>query len=225
MELQTLSVKTRAEQGKGPAGRSRMAGEIPGVLYGEGKETVSLLLNVREFDNILHGKLGEHAVLDLAIADNPDLGGPAIIKDVQHHPVRGHVMHADIMRINLDKKIRTLVPIKLEGRSASIIEGGVLDNQLREIEIECLPTDIPDFIISDITDLEIGQSIHVEDLVFDDNVTVLTDPSRTVAAVHAPRVVEEVEVEVEGEEGVEGEGEGSTEEGGEETSAESSDEG
>lgn len=209
MELQNLAVSTRSERGKGPARRVRTTGMVPAVLYGEAKDTVVLTVDAKTLDLLLHGKQGAHAIVQLDIADDPDQSGPAIMKDIQYHPVRGQVIHADFMRIDMAKKIHTAVPIVIEGRCAGVIEGGLLDHQLRELEVECLALDVPDSITVDVTDLEIGASLHVSDLMdkVADNITVLTKLERAVVAVHAPRVVEEETTEtLEGEEGEEGEG-------------------
>lgn len=213
MELQHLSVKRRTESGKGPARRARAQGQIPAVLYGEGGDTVSLTVDGITLGHVLHGRQGEHAIVQLEVEDAPDISGPAIVKTVQHHPVRDDVLHADFMRIRLDEKITTYAPIVVTGRSVGVLEGGLLDHQLRELEIECLALDVPEEITVDITELGIGDAIHVEELNIPAGVTPVTPPERAVVAVLAPRVVEEA-AEGEEEEGVEGE------EGAEETTGE-----
>ena len=225
MELQELKVSTREERGSGNARRMRLAGNVPVVLYGMGGESISLKVNARELDILLQGEQGEHALIDLKVEDNPDLSGPAMLKDVQLHPIRGQAVHADLLRIDLTHKIHTLVAVKLEGVCPGVIEGGVIDHQTREIEVLCLPLEVPDAIIGDVSVLNIGDSMHVSDLVAPEGVEILTPGTRALVAVHAPRVVLEAEPEegelLEGEEGAEGaEGEGaegeSSGEGGEE---------
>lgn len=195
MELQSLSVKKREGKGKGPSRRTRVLGEVPGILYGLGKDPVQLTLNGKAFDHILHGKMGEHAMLKLDVENNPELGGPALLKDVQHHPVRGTVVHADFLRFNMDEKIQTLVPISLVGRCKGVIEGGVADQMLHELEIECFPMEVPDKIEYDITELAIGDTVSVADLVAPNNVTILADGERPVVSVLAPRVAKSAEEE------------------------------
>jgi large subunit ribosomal protein L25 len=211
MELQPFTANTRDSKGKGAARQSRMGGNIPGVLYGDGKNTVSLTINEKDFDRLIHGGQGSHSLVDLTIENDADHNTAAIVKDVQHHPVRGHVMHADFMRIDIKKPIQTPIPIKLEGYARGVVDGGVLDHQLREIMVECLPLDTPEHVVIDITNMEIDDSIHVRDLTIDDHIKVLTELDRSVAAIHTPRVIEEVtdvEAAIEGE--GEGEGEGET---------------
>lgn len=201
MELQTFAVRTRTTNGKGPAGRDRLEGNVPGILYGADKDNVSIMVGSKELELLLHHGQGEHAMVELTFADSPELNGPAIIKEVQHHRVRGQALHFDFMRIDLNKKIVTLVPVRMDGRSAGVVEGGILDYHMREVEVECLPLDVPEVIVGDISELNIGQSIHVSELIKIDNVEILTDPQRTVAAVQQPRVAEEDVAPLEGEEG------------------------
>jgi large subunit ribosomal protein L25 len=210
MELHQLKAKKRDAVGKGEASKERRAGLVPGTMYGEGQEAVSLTLDAREFTRLVHGRGGEHAIVQLDIENAPDLSSPAMVKAVQHHPLRDNIVHADFMRIRLDQRITTAVSVTLVGESVGVIEGGVLDHQLREVEIECLALDVPETIEVDVSALTIGDSLHVSDLAVPENVTLLTESNRAVAAIMAPRVVEEEAAaeEVEGEEGEEVEGEG-----------------
>lgn len=220
MEMQNLKVSVRDNGGTSSARRLRLTGVVPAVLYGGDGKPVPLAINYRTLEQLLHSGHGEHAIVQLEVENEPGLNTPVMIKDVQHHPVRGDVVHADFQRIRLDQKIRTLVAVKTEGQAEGVIEGGILDLQCRELEVECFALDVPENIGVDVTALMIGQSLHVRDLEAPDNVTILTNPERTLVAVHAPRVVEEVveaiveegegeEAEAEGE----GEGKGETAEG------------
>lgn len=188
MEMQTIKVTTRTDTGKGPARRKRVVGDIPAVVYGEGSDSVPIVINAKSFDTLVHGSHGEHAVLQLEVEDKPELNGPIMIKDVQHHPIRNHVLHADFQRIKLDKPVQTLVPINLTGHCVGLVEGGVPDQQLRELEIECLPLDTPVQFDVDITDVAIGGRVHVSDLTAPEGLIILTEGDRTILAIHAPRV-------------------------------------
>ncbi len=194
MELQTLKASTRVAKGKGDAGRERRTGNVPGVLYGGGGESISLKLDAREFERLIHSG-GEHAIVQLSVEDQPELSSPAMLRAVQHHPIRGEVLHADFQRIRLDERITTLVPLELVGHCKGTIEGGVLDFQLREIEVECLALEVPEKIEIDTTELGIGDSIHVEQIPAPPNVTIVTELTRSVVAVHAPRVIKTAEEE------------------------------
>ena len=196
MELQTLDARVRTNRKKGAARKERAAGRIPGVVYGEGQEAVSISVNWREFIRLLHGAGGEHAVVELKMENAPDKGGPAMLREVQHHPVRDDVLHIDFQRIRLDRKITTFVPVHLEGKAKGLTEGGVLDYQLRELEVECLPANVPEYLELDITELEIGHSLHVSDLKAPHDATIVTESDRAVVTMLAPRVaIEEEEAE------------------------------
>ena len=208
MKMIPLNAVTRERSGTGASRQNRRDGLVPAVLYGLGQDPIHVTLNEKEFGIAIHGAQGEHAIVELKIADQPDQSGPAMIKEVQHHPVRGFVLHADLLRIDLSKKINTVVPTKLEGRSVGVVEGGILEHSTREVEITCLPTAIPDFLAADVTELAVGHSLSVAGLRIPDGVEVLTNPDRVLATVLVPRVTatetpeeEAVEGEVPAEEG------------------------
>ncbi len=204
MELQQLTVNARNESGKGPARRTRVEGEIPGVIYGRGQAPASVSLNLRTLERMLQSRASAHVVLQLEAANAPELNGPVLLKDVQRHPVRETIMHVDFMRIDLAQRIQTIVMIDLVGQPKGVIEGGVLEHQLREIEIESLAMDAPERLTFNIAGLGIGDTLHVADLEVAEGITVLTDSDRVIASVHAPRVssaTATAEGEVEAEEG------------------------
>lgn len=196
MELQTLEVNSRTETGTGPSRRTRMAGAVPGIVYGLDKEPVSITLNRRAFEVAINRSgHGEHAVLQLHFADAPAHDCPVMIKAVQHHPVKETIVHADFMRIDLQKKIHVLVAVELVGRCKGITDGGVPDQQLHEIEIECMALNVPEKIELDYTNLEVGGSLHVSDLKVADGITVLTEAERAIIAIHPPRVAKDAVAE------------------------------
>ncbi|MBP8129784.1 MAG: 50S ribosomal protein L25 [Candidatus Hydrogenedentes bacterium] len=203
MELQNLSVSVRQGGGKGAARRTRAQGKVPGVLYGGTGGSVPLLVERRSFEHVVHGRYGEHAVVQLEVTEEPALSTPALLKEVQHDPISGVIVHADFMRIRLDERIQTVTAIQLVGQARGVVDGGVLDQQMRELEIECLALETPERIVADVSDLGIGHSLTVAQLVVPEGVTVLAEPDRPVATVHPPRVLE---VEAPAAEGVEGEG-------------------
>jgi large subunit ribosomal protein L25 len=206
MELQFLTVRTRQATGKGAARRIRAHGEAPGVLYGGQADPVHLHVDLRQFGLLVHhSRGGEHAIVRLEVEDQPTLNTPALVKAVQHDPVRGTIQHVDFLRIRLDERIATVVPIRLEGHAVGITEGGVLDHQLRELEIECLALEVPEEIVVDVSGLHINDSIHVAQLRVPENVRVLSDPERPVVAVHPPRVIKEAVTVEAGAEAAEGE--------------------
>ncbi|MBI4557121.1 MAG: 50S ribosomal protein L25 [Candidatus Hydrogenedentes bacterium] len=196
MELQTLKAVTREPKNKGHVRATRRSGNVPAVLYGGGQPPVMLKMNELEFTRILHGRQGEHAIVQLQLDDQPDLGGPALLKEVQHHPVRGDVIHADFQRIRLDEKITTQVPLRLVGHARGVVDGGVIDFQLREVEVECLALEVPDGFEVDISDMGIGDNIHLAQLTAPQNVTIVTSSDRVIVSCMAPRLVKEEVVAV-----------------------------
>jgi len=204
MELQALKVMTRRVGGSSGARQIRRTGVVPAVLYGGEKGPANICVNLRAFESLIHkSRGGEHAIVRLEVEDAHELDTPALLKDVQHDPLRGGVMHADFLRIRMDERIETVVPIRLVGLAPGIAEGGVLDHQLRDLEVECLALDVPEEIVVDVSNMHMNDSVHVSQLSVPVNVTVLSDPDRPVVAVHPPRVVKEtIEAPVEGEEAV-----------------------
>lgn len=188
MELKTLSVSSRAVGTKGMAHAVRRAGRVPGVLYGGGKESVSLDVDGKEFDRLLHSAAGTHPIVSLVCEDQPSVNTAAIVKSVQRHPLKYNPTHVDLVRIRLDETIRTTVPVELTGRCKGVAEGGLLEHQVRELEIECLATNVPGVVSLDITELMIGEAYYVSMLSLPEGVTVLTDSELPVASVHMPRV-------------------------------------
>lgn len=190
MELQNISATLRETGGKGPVRRVRAKGLVPGTLYGGADSPVSLALETRAFDQLVHGRGGEHAVVQINIQPQADLSTPALLKSVQREPISGKVLHADFLRIRLDERIETVTPIVLVGQARGVVDGGVLDHQLRELEIECLALETPEKIEVNIVELTIGHSVLVNQLTVPEGVKVLSDPDRPVVTVHAPRVAE-----------------------------------
>jgi len=188
MEIQTLKLSSRDETGKGPARRRRVKGEVPGVLYGAGKDAVSVVADAKAFEHVIHGSGGEHAILELTFEDTPDLNTHAMLKGVQHHPTKEHATHADFMRISLDQRIKTVVPIKLTGRCKGLAEGGVPDQHMHRLPIECVARSVPDFIEADITNVSIGHAFHVHEITPPEGVEILVDSASPVIAINAPRV-------------------------------------
>jgi large subunit ribosomal protein L25 len=218
-----LSVQSRAPDGSRAARRLRRSGRVPGVVYGGGEDPVSFDVDARELRLAL---AHAGAVLDLAI----DGAGttPVVLKDLIRHPVTGDTTHLDLLRVRLDKPIHAIVIVELEGAedAPGVKEGGVLEQITREIEIEALPTDIPDAIRHDVSAMVIGDTLTIEALATPSSVTILTDPETVVATLTPPRLQVEDEEGLEEETELVGEGEeGEEAEGGEEAAGEGGDEG
>jgi large subunit ribosomal protein L25 len=223
-----LTLAPREERGSRPNRRLRREGLVPGVIYGQEMDCVAFKVDAR----LLRGVLAEgHALFDVEV----DGGGrqPVIVKDQQHHPVRGHVMHIDLLKVRLDEKIQTTVPLELEGAedAPGVKEGGVLEHVTRELNVEALPTEVPDRIVADVSGLGVAETLMLNSVTPPAGVELLDDPEETVVAtITAPSRAEEPEAEIEEEaelvgEGEVPEGEEGAAEGGEEGSSESGDEG
>src|SRR5271168_3625532 len=174
---------------KNAARRVRVAGKIPAVVYGAGQDAVAVAVDPRVITRILHSDSGHNTIFDLNVE------GAAVVKamivDWQHEPIKGKLLHIDLKRVAMDKAMRVSVPIQLVGTPVGVkAQGGILEHVLREVEIECLPGDIPSHLDVDVSNLEMNHSIHVSDLPHSGSIKFLTDEGLTVA--HVSAIKEEV---------------------------------
>jgi large subunit ribosomal protein L25 len=200
--------------------RLRRAGQVPGVLYGGGEDPVAFAVNAR---TLRHALAAKGAVLELTI--DGKAGTPAVLKDAQRHPVRGDLMHVDLLRVDLNVAIQAPVAIHLVGDESApgIIEGGILEHVTRELTIEALPNEIPEFIEVDVSKMEMNATIQLSEITAPKGITFLDDPDATVlASITPPSVSTESDDEVETETQVVGEAaaaEGDDAEGGDDADA------
>jgi len=202
-----LQVKERERRGSRDARRLRREGMIPGVLYGNGKESFAISVPERELRRVLTGAGGLHAILDVVLEGHKTTHA-SILKDYQQDPIRGHISHVDLHEVRLDQPIQASVTVQLIGEPAGAKEGGVLSQVQREINVEALPMEIPEHIDLDVSGMAIGDTLRLVDLAPMEGVTYLDNPEETVlASVGLPTRVEEPEPEEaeEGEELPEGE--------------------
>ncbi len=198
MEQLTVQAEERQKTGKGENRRLRMQGKLPAVIYGQGLETLSVSVNAQDVDLILHSEAGHNTIFQLQVSGKLT---DVLIKDYQLDPVKGSLLHADFQAVALDQKMTFAVPVQIVGTAEGVIAGGVLDQVLREIEVECLPTEVPDHIPLDVTELEIGDSVRVEALQLDSpKLRLLSAPDLVILSVVPPHVEEVVEEIVEEEE-------------------------
>ena len=177
----TLEATPRTATTKNAARRVRVAGKIPGVVYGAGKDSQTVSVDPRQVQKILYSETGHNTIVDLKLANEQ---AKAMIVDWQYEPIRGHLLHVDFKRIAMDKVLRIKVPVLLKGEAVGVkLEGGILEQVLREVEIECLPADIPGHIDVDVTDLTFGKLIRVENLPHDAKLKFITDPNQMVAHI------------------------------------------
>ncbi len=195
----SLTAQPRTEFGNGPTRRLRREGLVPGIVYQDGGPSLPLTLPGHDLKRALVE--GRTAVIDLVVGDAA--AQPVLVKDWQLHPVRGDVMHVDFQQVDLTQEIEAPVPVSLVGNSVGVRDGGVMDQPLREVLVSALPDDLPDHIEVDVSELSIGDSLTVADLVAPAGVTITGEPETVVASVVAPTV----EVETTDDEGEAAEGE------------------
>src|SRR5438067_6936765 len=218
-----LEAQSRDPGTKNDARRVRRQGKIPAVVYGAGKQAMPVSVDPRQVSRILHSETGHNTVFDLALDGERS---KAMIVDWQYEPIKGSLLHIDVKRIAMDQKLTVNVPIVLKGEAAGVKQqGGILEQVLRELEVECLPSDIPNSIQADVTELVFGRVLRVADLPHSEKLRFLTDADQTVAHITAvkeeevpapevaaaeaaaapaePEVIKKGKQEVEGEEGAE----------------------
>ena len=188
-----LTVQKRAEVGRNAIKKVRKQGLIPGVIYGVGQEPINLEVNGRQLSTVLAHSSSENILLELEIVDGDDKRNSlAMIQEVQHHPIQRQILHVDFHAVSATEKITAEVPIETVGEPVGVkTGGGLLEHILRDLEVECLPGDLPERIQVDVSGLDLNQSIHVKDLQLPAGVEAVTDGDLTVVAVSEARVEEE----------------------------------
>jgi large subunit ribosomal protein L25 len=197
-----LTVHSREPDGSRAARRLRRSGRVPGVLYGGEGETLSFDVDARE---LRHALAASGAVLDLSI--DGAKASPVVLKEAQRDPVRGETTHVDLLRVRLDTKIHAVVTLELTGteEAPGVKQGGVLEHVTRELNIEALPTSIPESIVFDVSAMEIGETVTLESVGPPEGVSLLDDLEAVVAILSPPRLQSEAEPEIESETGLVGE--------------------
>ena len=189
-----LSVELRESTGKGVARKLRASGRIPGVYYGSG-DAKPLTFDPTALESVINSSSAGLNTLIGLVGNHEISGRQVLVKDLQRDPVSGTLLHADLYAVDLTKKVHVSVPLHLTGSPVGVqVGGGILDHALREIELECLPSSIPEEIQVDVESLDLGDSLHVRDLGLPDDVTLLSDPDLSVVSVVAPKVEEEAAV-------------------------------
>jgi large subunit ribosomal protein L25 len=189
--LETLEIRAdaRAIKNKRDAKRLLRSGKIPGVLYGPKMQAVALEFDQREFSHRIAGLEGSHLVRLKSTATNL-ADKVALVKDMQYHPISGHVIHADLYEVDLTAKITVHVPLHFVGKAAGVVRGGILQPIVREIEVECLPLDIPEYFDVDVSALDIGDSVHIEDITMPEGVTVISEANLALVSLVPPSIEE-----------------------------------
>jgi large subunit ribosomal protein L25 len=201
METVEVRIERRTGTGKGEARRLRRAGKVPAIFYGPNRPTVTVAVRADEFDKKLTHLEGSHLIR--LVNDDGQRDGElhdkmVLLREMQRHPVTGLVLHADFYEVDLTERLTVSVPLRFVGKAAGVVDGGILQPILREIEVECLPTEIPEGIEVDVSPLGIHEAVHINDLKLPEGVTAVGDTSRPIVTVLPPTVeekpVEAVEV-------------------------------
>jgi len=197
----TIKGEKREDFGKNASRRLRREGRVPAILYGQGEPGISLSLNKKDIFEILRSETGENTLFKTSFdSESRD----TMIKDVQIDPVSDEVLHVDLIQIAMDKTVRVSIPVVVIGEAVGVkAEGGFVDLITREIEVECLPKDIPEHVVADVSGLHLHQSIKIEEMALPLNVEIMSDPHTVVVLIEAPTKEEVVAVEEEKEEEVE----------------------
>lgn len=185
-----ITMKSRDVKGSANARRLRRDGWVPGVVYSDGSAARAVSLPKHEFEQMLHHHTSEHVMIKIQIDGGKEEA--VLLKEVQHNAISGGVVHVDMQKVAMDRKLRLEVPVELVGEAEGVRnQGGVLDHLLHHIEIECFPADIPETINVDVSALKLGDMLTVKDIPADSKYTILMDADAGVAAVSLPKVAEE----------------------------------
>ena len=182
-----LGAQLRNERGKSYTRKLRASGRVPAVLYGHGDETRSLTVDARELERLFAHIHKENTIINLNI-DGEKADVKALVREVQSHPYRGQILHVDFYQIHAGERITVAVPIHLVGTPQGVRLGGILQTVMDEVEIRCLPDQIPEAITIDVSALDVGDSVHVRDLTLPADVVVQVEGDRTILSVIAPTV-------------------------------------
>lgn len=202
MESIELKASVRKTVGNNPARALRREGKLPAVLYGPGKQPLLLSVDTHELELVVKGVSSAQLLLQLIIENDKHAKRRAMIKELQRHPLSREPLHVDFYEVSMDRKISVKIPVVTTGTSQGVAMGGMLQIIRHELEVECLPNQIPEKIEIDITDLDIGDSVHVQEIPLAGEVEFPTDVNFTVLTVLSPTKEEEevVETDEEGEE-------------------------
>ena len=206
----TLEAQKRTTSGTAAARRSRRNGIIPGVVYGAAQDEYPVQVDAKKFGDILRHSASENILVDLQIEGAKEASKLALIQDVQHHPLNGQILHIDFNAVREDTDIHANVPLELAGEAPGVKAGGVLEQQHHELEVHCLPANLPEGLTLDIGELEMGESLHVGDITFPEGVSPTLDGDVIVVLVSEPRVSAAQEEEEAAAAAAEAAGEGDT---------------
>lgn len=182
----TVAATPRPSRGKNEARRLRVSGLMPAIIYGTGRDPVAVAVSPKEVNKILHSSTGHNTIFDVAVGDAP--AEPVMVVDWQHHPLKGNLLHVDLLRIDLEKALHVKVPVHIKGEAVGVkIGGGLLEVVNREVEIQCLPNDIPEFFEVDVTTLNVNQGVRAGDLALAPSMRLVAHAEAVLVHVTAPK--------------------------------------
>ncbi|MGB6066100.1 MAG: 50S ribosomal protein L25 [Desulfomonilaceae bacterium] len=191
MNKVVLSVDQRTQKGKGPARRLRAVGKAPAVFYGKKSEPIKIAINVHEFRKAIE-QAGSNPLFDLEIREDSGITTRrALLKERQINPLDGSLIHLDFLEVFMDESIEVTVPIEFEGKPVGIDKGGIFQAATRELRISCLPDNIPNMIVVDVSGLDVGHSVHIAEIALPPGVSALQDKTVALATVAAQKMAEE----------------------------------
>jgi large subunit ribosomal protein L25 len=189
METVEVTIEARSDRKKGAARRLRAKGKVPAVLYGPRRTTTPIAVSAEEFEEKLVHLEGSHLIRLLHATSDAELHEKMVlVREMQLHPVSGDVLHADFYEVDLTERLAVSVPLHFIGKAAGVVNGGILQPILREVSVECLPTEIPEFLEVDVSALDIHDAIHMGDLVLPEGVSPLGEPTQTLVTVLPPTI-------------------------------------
>ena len=193
MKSVALKAYPRSQVQRAEVTKLRRAGRVPATIYGRQAQPQNLEVDYEEITDLLHHSVSENVLVDLSVENEPRAKRLALVQDVQHHPLSAKVLHLDLHEVAENEKVTVFVPVETTGEAAGVKNGGgTLEHVLHKLKVRCLPKDLPEEILIDVTALEIGKSIHLGEIVPPAGVEIVGEKSRTVVAVAAPRAEEEV---------------------------------
>jgi large subunit ribosomal protein L25 len=196
MATASLSASPRTDKGKGAARKLRATGQVPGIIYGHGREPQSLSINAREFARLAERVRITSTVIELALDGKT---ARTLIREIQRHPIKRELLHVDFQELVAGEKVTVSVPLRFIGTADGVKNGGgILEEVMHQIHVRCDPANIPDHLDVDVTPLTIGHSYHISDLKLPDGVEVMEDADQTVVVVGAPKAEEVAPVAAEG---------------------------
>jgi len=199
MKSVPLKAFPRTQKRRGPVKQLRTNGRVPATIYGRQSAPQNLEVSAREISDLIHHHVSENLLVDLSIENDARAKRLALVQEVQHHPIDGKVLHVDFHEVAENEKVTVQVPVETTGEAAGVKNnGGVLEHVLFKLKVRCLPKDLPEQILIDVSALEIGKSIHIGEVKAPEGVEIMGDKKTTVVSVAAPRAEEEAAPAVEG---------------------------